>query len=178
VRLPAVVACCCALAACGPSWKVVKQAEPNPFHGKARYELKLDLSQMRYAGKTKAEFAATAAEGKAGWEATEQALASGLVDSFQRTATREGLEVVTAGAPYQVKVIVGAIDPGHPWAGPSHTPITAQILLDDRVLEEVVLEHQTAGGSGNSSPDPRIHEDGEWLGAHVAKYVSTRVKAK
>jgi len=161
---------------CGPSLRIVKRAEPNPFLGKVRYQLTLDLSKMTYNGKTEAQFLATASEGAAGWGATQQAFTTGFLSAFRQTAERKGLVVVDSGPQYRLSAVVGAIDTGHPWAGPSRTSLVVQVLNDDQVLEELVLESETPGGSGHSSPDPRIHEDGVQLGTRLARYVSDRAR--
>ncbi|MGC4118892.1 MAG: hypothetical protein QM765_30870 [Myxococcales bacterium] len=166
------------LAACGPTWTVIKQPEANPFRDQLRYALAVDLSQMTYDGQTEAVFVTNSKHGKPGWTATQEAFLGGFVPVFREKAAAEGLTIVDEGgtAPYLLKVVVGDVVPGRGFGGESLTPITVQLLLDGAVLEEVRMAHETAGGTPYPSPDKRIHADGRTLGKWVARYLASRAR--
>jgi hypothetical protein len=168
-----------AASACGPSWKIVKQASPNPFAEQKKFSLAIDYSGMAFNGKTEAQYVAKGPEELAGWNKTKEAFTTGFTTTFFEKAKRAHLEI-GEGAPHTVIVAVGDIDPGyyaHFSQNNSTTPITVRLVAaDGTALDEFTAKASTKGTLHNNSNDSRIHEDSIKLGEIVADYLKMRIK--
>jgi hypothetical protein len=168
-----------AATACGPSWIVVRQANPNPFAEQKRFSLAIDYSGMAFNGKNEAQYVAKGPEQLAGWNKTKEAFTTGFTTTFFEKAKRAHLEI-GEGAPHTVIVAVGDIDPGyyaHFSQNNSTTPITVRLVAaDGTALDEFTVQASTKGSIGHASPDSRIHEDSIKLGELVVAYLKDRTK--
>ena len=168
-----------AASACGPSWKVVKQASPNPFSEQKKFSLAIDYAGMAFNGKNEAQYVAKGPEELAGWNKTKEAFTTGFTTTFFEKAKRAGMEI-GEGAPHTVIVAVGDIDPGyyaHFSQNNSTTPVTVRIAAaDGTALDEFTATASTKGTITHASPDSRIHEDSITLGKLVVDYLKDRIK--
>jgi hypothetical protein len=167
--------------ACGPTWVVVKQANPDPFVGAKKFSAAVDFTNMKYGGKDEATFTAKGPEEKAGWDKSKEAFQTNFLDTFKAKAKDGGYEVVDADAPFAIKVLVGDMSPGYYAVmsqNPSTTPITLQVTAPDgNVLDEVTMVSRTNGDTFHPSPDSRVREDAITLGKMAVKYLDSRTAA-
>lgn len=182
--LVAPLALASVLVGCGPSWVVVKQATPDPFLGQKKFGvLPVDYSGLHVGEKDEASYLAEKdAETRNNWAGDKLGLNDKFAESLMEEARAAGVEVVKAtgpaDAPFMIRPHVAWLEPGYYIgisSGSSQVKMTLQITAPDgTVIDEVQLEHGTAGSISSASTGQRLRSDGEGLGETAAKYLAFR----
>ncbi len=174
------------LVACGPPYRVISQASPNPFVGANKFVvMPIDYSGLHVGSKTEAEYT----EGKDDKQAASfEGDKEGMNNTFQATlkekAAKNSIGVdVAAGevTTFVIKPFVSFVEPGFYAYVASHpSKVTMNVKITDKdgkELDEILVEHGTAATMTNPSSGGRLRDDGEALGAYVARYLEDRTAA-
>ncbi len=173
------------VAGCGPSWQILRQANPDPFLGQTRFSvLPVNFTGLRVGEKTEADYLAEKdAEARNNWAGDKLGLNEEFTSNLISKAHEHGLSVVPAtgpsDAPFVIRPSVAWLEPGYYIgisAGSSKVKMTVQITAaDGAVLDEIIVEHGTGGSIQNAAVGTRLREDGENIGHIVADYLASRV---
>ena len=172
---------------CGPSWKVVRQASPNPFVSNRQWGIQpMAYEGLRVGRGAEAEFlSGKSPEQIASWEQDKAALDTEFRGALQSEA---GVALVApGGVPFTIAAQVTFIEPGfYAVVAQEATEVHLTLrLFDSRtnaVLDEVQFEcTQSPGGTTiggiavtDVSVGARIRTCGKELGGDVADYLRAR----
>ncbi len=162
------------LTACSSPWKVVRQADPNPFDSYAQFKaMQLDFSQMQFDGdpnQTKSKEFST----------DKSFMARDFQRSMLNSLQGKGIKIFTGKAAPNIFVIrpmLLYLRPGTKEEA-SKSELTVQLLKNNKILDVIKFEAST-------KPDPdkpatmtrngRMRADANKLGEYVAKYLIKRV---
>jgi hypothetical protein len=169
---------------CSPGYKIVRQAEPNPFLGVRNFVvLPVEFGDVRVGRKQEADYLAGKEDHQVdSFEADKEALAQLYLQALADGAADEGVRVDPATgevATFIVRAVVRAIEPGW-YAGVMASPSLVQmtVTISDKngaELDEIFVEHQTQGSIMNAASGQRLRSDGEAMGGITADYILTRV---
>lgn len=179
------LSCASALIGCGPPWRVMMQANPDPFLGQSTFAvLPIDFTGLVVGSKPEQVYLAEKdADQQRSFLADKAAINEEFAKALMATAHDEGLTVVPAtgpqSAPFMIRPYVSYVEGGFyvgVAAAPSEVRMTLRITTPDgRVLDEIAVNHKTGAGITRPSSGQRLRDDGEGLGEIVAKYLKTRV---
>lgn len=181
VLLLALTLClACFSIACGPPWKVVKQASPNPMSQASRFYLDgVSFDGLSVGGKSEAEWQAEKDSGQqASWQEDKQSLANELSASFDEE--RESITRITAPpGDFTIKPHVVWLEPGFNALVASHpTEVKLDVQIVDakgQVVDEFTVDAKIAASISNEALGTRLREAGRYLGKVIAKYVKERI---
>lgn len=172
------------LAGCGPSWKVVRQATPNPFVGQTRFALAApSFEGVQVEGRAEAEWKGERNdETRASWEGDKRAMAQTFARTLTARAASGGIVVLTGEdpklAPWTLKVRVVDVDPGFyafVTARPSTVRASVQIVgADGAVHDEFTIQSVTVADMILASSSSRLLKDAERLGETAGDYLKAR----
>jgi hypothetical protein len=165
-RVPNAAAGCLLafLLGCAPSWRVVTEASPSPLSGQGRIGVApIDYSGVRAGKGTEA----------ANLGDDEASLEENFVAALRAKARAGGIHVERAddasGVPFLIRPSVSLLDGGR---ASSRVEMDVKIVAaDGRVLDEITLAHRSVEAKSGSL----VGDDGEALGALVARYLRERV---
>jgi hypothetical protein len=171
---------------CRNSWRVVMQANPDPFVNQGKFGLlPIDYTNLTVGDKTEAQYLSEKApENQQSFQTDKEALnqefARGLIDGVRE----EGIEIVLSSspgdAPFVIRPYITFIEPGfyaYFTTKPSRVEMALRITAPNgQILEEIVLHHSTPSTLTNPSSGGRLRADGAGLGKTVARYLYSRVK--
>jgi hypothetical protein len=183
------------LLGCGPKWRVVSQAHPNPLRTQGSFAvLPVDYAGLHIGDKSEAEYLAGKTDKQSdSFAADKKALADEFAAALIAQAAKEGITVVLAtgpaSAPFQIRPRVQFIEPGFfvgVASGSSQVVMDLKITAPDgRVIDQIEVAHSSNSASGVSiggfqiPTDPssggRLRKDGKGIGEIVAKYLAFRV---
>lgn len=174
------------LVACGPPYRVIKQAEPNPFVGAKQFVvMPIDYSGLHVGSKTAEEYENDKSDKQAAsFEGDKEGMNNMFQTGLKEKAAKNGIGVDAAAGEvktFVIKPIVSFVEPGFYAYVASHpSKVTMNVKITDKdgkELDEILVEHQTAATMTNPSSGGRLRDDGEALGAYVAKYLEDRTAA-
>ncbi len=174
------------LVACGPPYKVITQANPNPFIGANKFVvMPIDYSNLHIGSKTEAEYASSKNEKQQGsFEGDKEGINNEFAQNLKIKALDEGINVdVAAGEvkTFVIKPVVSFVEPGfyaYVAAHPSKVTMTVKITgPDGKELDEILVEHESQASMYNPASGGRLRSDGKALGAYVARYLADRTAA-
>jgi hypothetical protein len=194
VKLGAVAAGS-ALVGCGPPWRVVAFASPNPFVGVRKFGVTpIDYAGLMIGRKPEPVYLSEKdPKQQASFQEDKAALNEKFLEHLLTQARGRGIEVVPAqgpgDAPFILRPSVDFIEPGFYAAVAAMSSEVHMIVRitgpDGHVLDEVSFVHRTSPNSGVSiggiaiPKDPssggRLRTDGAHLGDLVGEYLSARV---
>jgi hypothetical protein len=171
---------------CIPSWRVVVQANPDPFVGQTRFGLlPIDYTNLHIGQKTEAEYLAEKApETQQSFLADKAAIneefARNLIDGVRDEGINIALATGPGDAPFMIRPYIASIEPGfyaYIANKPSEVEMAVRITAPDgRVLDEIIVMHRTPATLTNPSSGGRLRSDGAGLGRLVARYLYSRVR--
>ena len=168
-----------ALLGCAPTWKSVRQAEPNPFTGlRAGYVVEpFDFSELAIGEGTEADYLATKDEKqRESWAEDKRATEETFARSLETAARDKGITVEPArgaAAPFRIAAKVTFWEPG--WYGGKASEIRIVVAIEDasgKALDVLRLEHRTAAGFSSGA---RARLLGSLAGSSLADYLAERV---
>ncbi|HTN82911.1 MAG TPA: hypothetical protein VL242_04480 [Sorangium sp.] len=184
-----------ALAGCAPRWRVVTQANPDPFVGQRYFALVpidyvgltlIDEPEDMYLAKKDADEQRSFVQDKA---SVNEEFAKTLISH----AKEQGIDVAEvsdpASSPFVIRPYVGYMNPGFyavVSSAPSQIMLTLRITTaDGKVLDEVQFSSRTASPNPNTalsradadklSSGGRWREDARIIGEAAAGYLASRV---
>jgi hypothetical protein len=168
------------LTACGPRWRVVRQASPDPFAGKPDFTIeKIHFDHLEVGEKSEQDYlAGKDDQQRASWQADKEAMSEAFAVAV--ATSEQGLSIgpVRPNAAV-VRPIVSFIEPGFyvgVAAGNTRVNISVQVLdAQGAVLDEITITSTIAASMTNSASGTRLRQAGEDLGHVTAKYLHTRV---
>lgn len=169
--------------ACGAPYKVINQAEPNPFHGAKKFVVKaIDFSKVRIGERTEEQYKADKSERQEGsFEGDKQGMNEVFFQNLKETAADNQISVEREpGDPntFVIVPIVTFIEPGFYAAvvsKPSKVVMTLKILSPNgNSFDEIEIEHESRSTMTNPSSGQRLRADAEWMGGVVGDYVTKR----
>jgi hypothetical protein len=167
------------LAACGGTWKVVKQAPARELMQGDYVVSDCDFSKLSVAGIPEDQVLAKANDAvKQRWSLVKAGINTELGKAFADRA--KGYNVHFSGQGLTIKPLIDFVDPGCPTGFCSSIlRATVQILATDgSVLDEVQFESKHAGAADELSSEMRLRVDGRNVGWDLADYVNGRVSGK
>lgn len=182
-----VVASFAAFAAgCGPSWTVVKQANPNAFSGKKAYTVEPLSFQGVLIGGVDTEDAWIAkrkpekqAEFRASYEQDKVDATQKFDERLKANLDKAGY---AAGADVTVRPHVTSYEPGF-WSpagwGNKNTELTVNVDFVDaagNVQDTIIFSSKIAPGTFNPATGQRVRQAANKLADEVAQYVTARTK--
>jgi len=185
--LLAVALCTAALGlvGCGPRWRIVAQAVPDPFLNQRRFSvLPIDFTGLYVGNKSEAEYlSGKEPEAQQSFIEDKRAMNEQYLQALIAAAGEAGIEVVPAtgpaSAPFMIRPMIGFLEGGfytYVANASSQVDMTVRITAPDgQVLDEIAMTHRTAATITNPSSGGRLRDDAEALGEITAKYLRTRV---
>jgi hypothetical protein len=170
---------------CRNSWRVVMQANPDPFINQRKFGLlPIDYSNLHIGSKTEAQYLSEKApENQQSFQTDKEALNEEFARSLIDIVRDDGIDIILASgpgdAPFTIRPYVTFIEPGF-YAYISNKASNVEMALritapDGQILEEILLEHSTPATLSNPSSGGRLRADGAGLGKTVGRYLTTRV---
>jgi hypothetical protein len=184
-KLLAMVVPFVVLSACGPSWKVVKQANPNPLQGKRTFvveEIKFD--NLMIGKKAEADYIA-GKEQK--WLDSYNADKSAMVNGYtgRLIALKGGYDIApsTGAAPadgFIIRPVISWLEPGN-FNGVFNIASEAKLRLQvvdgaGTVVDEVELHTAVPADIVRPSVGQRYRIAADQLGSITMQYLGTRTK--
>lgn len=172
------------LAGCGPPWKVVVQANPDPMLGQKRFAvLPVDFQGLRVGEKSEEEYLAEKdGEQQQSFVSDLKSMNEAFTSELIKTAHEEGLDVVLAtgpgAAPFELRPHIPFIEPGY-FVGVSSRASRTDLSLvitspDGQVIDQINMQHATGGSFSTPSITLRLQQDAKALGAYTARYLKYR----
>lgn len=183
LRSLALFAAVALTAACGKPYKVISQAEPNPFHGAKKFVVKaVDFSGVRIGERTEKQYLADKSERQEGsFEGDKQGMNEAFFREVKETTAENEIAVERAPGDantFVVVPIVTFIEPGFYAAvvsHPSKVVMTLKILSPNgNTFDEIEIEHESRSTLTNPSSGQRLRADAEWMGGVVGEYITAR----
>lgn len=185
-RLMAVVLAVLALGmfGCGPPWKIVRQAAPNPLLGQKNFAVApVNFEGLMVGDGSEAEYMADKdAEEKNNWVQTKVEMNEVFRAALMAEGAEDGLQIVgpPAKAPFIIQPKITWLEPGlftaisfATWG--SEVKMTLVITKEDgTVVDEILLEHGTDSTMFTPAKKQRLKSDATGLGGLTARYVGTR----
>jgi hypothetical protein len=173
------------LMGCGPHWRVMSQASPDPFMNQKRFAvLPIDYAGLRIGDKGEVEYlAGKDDDSRKSFVGDKVGVNEEFAKALIGKAGELGLQVVPAtgptDAPFLIRPSIAWLEPGF-YVGvasaPSRIRMTVRITTPDgRILDEIELEHATGAGITTPASGTRLRHDGEGLGTVTAEYLQSRV---
>lgn len=169
------------LAGCGPMWRPIIQARPNPLYLQGKFAvLPVDYTGLHVGEKTEAEYLSGKSDTQgASFAEDKRALADEFAASLMARASEEGLTVVLGtgpnAAPFQVRPRIQSIEPGfYVGVASGASAVVMDLMItapDGRLIDHVEITHR----SSDYSTGGRLRKDGKGLGAIAARYLAVRV---
>jgi hypothetical protein len=166
--------------ACGPPWKVVVQASPNPMSQTNKFFVDAVAFDGLKVGSTDEQTwqSGKDAQSQASWQGDKQAMASEFSSALDDA--REGVQ--RAGGPpgdFQVKPHITFIEPGFNAvvaSQPTQVNMDVQILdPSGKLVDEFTMHAVVAASISNEALGTRLREAARYLGKITAKYLNKRV---
>ncbi len=164
---------------CAPQWRVIRQAEPNPFLStKETFGLApVDYSRLQVGELTEAAYLATKDDGqRESFEVDKTDSETRFAEAFEAGAKGAGLRVVDVEeAAFVAHVHLDFFEPGY-YAFVASAPAKARYLVrieraDGTTLDTLELEAEVEGLSSGE----RMRTLAGILGDALARYLVTRV---
>ena len=179
-----LLALCACLAffsiACGPPWKVVREANPNPMSQTSRFFLDaVSFDGLSVGGKSEQEWQAEKdSAAQASWQADKGSLASEFSAAFDEE--RESVSrITTPPGDFVIKPHVTWLEPGFNAVVASHpteVKLDVQILdAKNQLVDEFTVDATIQASISNEALGTRLREAGKYLGKVTAKYVKKRI---
>ncbi|MGH7281648.1 MAG: hypothetical protein ACRELY_09015 [Polyangiaceae bacterium] len=166
--------------ACGPPWKVVRQASPNPMSQTSRFFLDaVSFDGLSVGGKSEQEWQADKdSASQASWQADKAAMASEFSAAFDEE--REGVaRITTPQGDFTIKPHVTWLEPGFNALVASHpTEVKIDVQIVDAkgaLVDEFTIDAAIQATISNEALGTRLREAGKYLGKITAKYVKQRI---
>lgn len=167
------------LVGCGPSWRVIVAATPNPLYLKGTFALlPIDYSGLHVGGKTEAEYLSEKKDTtRESWAGDKGAINEEFAASIMAQGGKEGLTVLPGPgpAPFQIRPRVQHIEPGfYVGVASGASAVTMDLMIttpDGKLVDHVEIISQ----SSDYSTGGRLRQDGKALGKSAAKYLAVRV---
>ena len=165
--------------ACGPPWKVVVQANPNPMSVTNKFFVDpVSFDKLSVGGTDEASWQSSKdAQAQASWQGDKQAMG----EQFSAAFDEERGGVQRAGAPpgdFTVKPHVTWIEPGFNAVVASHP---TQVKMDVQILDakgtlidEFTMQANIAASISNEALGTRLREAAKYLGRITARYLIKR----
>ena len=170
------------VAGCGPPWRVVAQAVPNPMYGATAFSVApIDFNGLRVGEKSEAGYLAEKDQDtRDKWVGDKVAMNEEFLTSLMSRARDDGVQVSPQpGAPFVIHPKVEWVEPGfyaYVASKPSEVHMTLRITTAEGVLvDEIILKHATGASLTNPSSGGRLRDDAEALGDYVGEYLGLRV---
>jgi hypothetical protein len=181
----ALLAASALLVGCGPQWRVMTQAAPDPFLNQTKFAvLPVAYEGLMVGGKTEPQYLSEKdADTQQKWVGDKTGMNEEFTKALISQAHDAGVVVVPAtgpdAAPYMIRAHISFIEPGfyaYVANSPSQVQMTVQITTPDgKVLDEIALKHGTTSGMLNPSTGQRLRSDAEALGNITGAYLKSRV---
>ncbi|MEO7109245.1 MAG: hypothetical protein ABI183_02305 [Polyangiaceae bacterium] len=165
--------------ACGPPWKVVVQASPNPMSASNKFFVEpVSFDKLSIGGTDEGSWQSSKdAQAQASWQGDKQAMAQQFSAAFDEE--REGVQ--RAGGPpgdFTVKPHITWIEPGFNAvvaSRPTEVNIDVQIVDAKGTLVDEFTIHATVRATiSNEALGSRLREAATYLGKVTAKYLIKR----
>ncbi len=165
--------------ACGPPWKVVVQASPNPMTVTNKFFLEpVSFDKLSVGGTDEAAWQSSKdGQAQASWQGDKQAMA----DRFSAAFDEERGGVQRAGGPpgdFTVKPHITFIEPGFNAVVASRpTEVNIDVQINDAkgtLVDEFTIHATIAASISNEALGTRLREAAEYLGKITAKYLIKR----
>lgn len=173
------------LVGCGPRWRVISQAEPNPFVGEKNFVIMpVDFSGLKVGSKTEEEYLSEKKDKTVeSFEQDKIDMATNIEENLKKVAKGGGISVKEADGEVDTFIIkphVGFMEPGFYAviaSAPSHVILTIRIeTKDGKLLDEVEMESRTNPSNfGLVAAGSRYRNDGDILGQIAGQYLRHRV---
>lgn len=189
MRLTASLAICAAalfaIGCGGAEWRVIKQATPNPFAGRAAFEvLPVDYTGLHVGPMAEDDYLAQkGAETQESFEGDKDGINEKFVAALVAHANEQGLSVKESKgkvtAPFLIRPHVAFIEPGSPLAGMGpNSEVRMRVTIETaegKKLDVIELSHETAAMTwGQISSGQRLREDADAIGEALATYLMKR----
>jgi hypothetical protein len=166
--------------ACGPPWKVVVQANPNPMTATNKFFVDaVSFDKLSIGGTDEASWQSSKdAQAQASWQGDKQAMATEYSSALDDA--REGVQ--RAGAPpgdFTVKPHITWIEPGFNAvvaSQPTQVKMDVQIVdAKGTLIDEFTMHVNIAASISNEALGTRLREAAQNLGRITAKYLKKRL---
>ncbi len=169
------------LAACGPPYRIVRYATPNPLRGAAR----IVVDHASYEGLSVGNeplpvyFSHRSPEQQASFQADQAAMAERF---FEHLAERNPGRIIPApaadAATLHLRINVFFMEPGvYAYIFSRATEVRASVRIvapDGQILDEIALHATVQAGGFNPSSGQRFRQAGNVLADHVTAYIEDR----
>ncbi len=176
------------LVGCGPRWRVISQAQPNPLAGKTEFVvMPIDYTGLHVGDKTEEEYISEKKDKTAERFAQDKVDMNDIfIGNLTASAKSGGVKVRPAAGEvttYVIKPHIGFMEPGFyavVASAPSHVVLKLKIEdKDGKVIDEVEIEHKTSPSNwGNVAAGSRYRQDAEVIGDIAGQYLLSRVIGK
>jgi hypothetical protein len=171
------------LAACGPPWAVVRQANPNPMLGKKDFVvMPIDFSGLRVGEKDEAGYLAEKdAESRNNWLGDKAAMNEEFARALTGDAADRGIRVMgpDAKANFVIHPKISWLEPGfYAYAVNRNSEVRMTLVISDpngTVIDEISMVHSTPASMTNPAVGNRLRDDAEGLGHYTGEYLGSRV---
>jgi hypothetical protein len=184
-----------ALTGCGPRWRVITQATPDPFVNQRHFAvLPIDYTGLRVSGQSEPHYLSDMdPEERYTFQSDKVAVNEAFEKALTERAAEDDIEITASAeptsAPFLIRPYVSFMEPGFyavVTMASSEIKMTVRIMTPEgKILDEVSLSHKTPPpnpstmdasiNADKKSPGGRWREDGRALGVLVAEYLTTRV---
>ena len=171
------------LAGCGPRWVIVRQANPNPLQGAAKFAIEpMHFESVSVGGKSEAEYMSGKDDKSvASWQEDKGGTTAAFTGRLQYKGGEAGLAF--SGMPpadeqtFIIRPIVTFWEPGF-YVGVSHRDsemrLTVQVIGPQGVIDEITIYSRAGASLTSPSSGGRMRTCGEDLGNVVANYLKIR----
>jgi len=171
--------------ACGPPWRVMAQAVPNPLIGQRVFAVQfIDFRGLRVGDGSESDHVAKMdPDQRNSWVADKRAMNERFTGALMSALNEEGYQAKFAGnpAPWVVYANVDYIEPGiftYFVNIPSEVHMRVRITnAAGTLVDEFSLRHQTEASLVNPASGNRLRNDAAQLGEIVADYILHRTQS-
>jgi hypothetical protein len=168
------------MVACGPSWRVVRQSNPNPLAGATKFAVEpVHYEALTIGGKSDAEYTMGKEEKeRASWQEDKRATGVEFTTALQQNGA--GMQIGGGPPPdnqtFTVRASVVFWEPGFYAlaARNSEMRMNIQILGPQGVIDEIEVPVMIASNIYNPSTGGRMRSAGKRVGAILADYLRRR----
>jgi len=170
------------LSGCGPQWRVITQASPNPFLGKREFVvLPATYNGLRVGDKSEAEYLSAKKDKSVdSFQEDKAAMADRFMAVLRERASKHGLRLATGGevTTFVIKANVISMEPGfYTYFVNKPSTVIMRIRIenkDGKLLDEVEIQHSTGASMVMAASGSRYRSDADGLGRITADYLSAR----
>lgn len=172
------------LGGCGPRWRVISQASPNPFVGKKEFVvLPVEYKDLRIGKKSEEEYLSEKKDKSVdSFQEDKAAMADRFLAVLRDKAAGITLETGGEVKSYVIRPNIAFMEPGfYTYFVNRPSKVVMRLKIQDKdgkLLDEIEIEHSTGASMVMAASGSRYRSDAEAIGDIAAEYLRKRTSGE